>query len=122
MELPAKNSLHPLNIAKLLEDHKGEDTVVLNLKDLCSWTDYFVITTVRSQTHMRGLLKHLDSYFNEHSIVQLNKRKNVFNAGWILIDCGNFVVHLMETEQREFYELEKLWFKGKEIYHSSISS
>jgi ribosome-associated protein len=111
-----------IEIARLLDEHKAEDTVVLDLKELCSFSDFFIITTVRSQAHLRGLLMNLNDYLNKHNIESLNSSKNRTAAdtqSWLLIDCGSFIIHLMEKEAREFYELEKLWFKSEVLYQSS---
>jgi ribosome-associated protein len=122
MELHVKNEKHVLQIGNLIDAHKGEDTIILYVGDICSWTDFFIITTVRSDAHLRGLLRYLSEYFKKNNITPINLRKNIDEKGWVLIDCGDFIIHLMENEQRVFYELERLWFKGKVIYHSSRSS
>jgi ribosome-associated protein len=120
MENPVNNKDIAVKIGKLLTEHKCENTIVLSIGDICSWTDYFVITTVRSHAHLRGLLKYLDEFFHTHDIVQINHRKNIKETGWILLDCGNYIIHLMEKEQREFYELERLWFKGTKLYSDNL--
>lgn len=112
MEDTVKNN-YVKGIIQLLEDHKGIDTVVIDVKEDCSWADYFIITTVRSQTHLSGLINHLNLFFKENHIVPINKHKEVKDQGWVLLDCGDIIIHLMEKELREFYELEKLWFKSK---------
>ncbi len=122
MEGIAENRELVINLAKLIDDHKGEGTVVLDLKGLNSWTDYFVITTVKSQAHQAGLIKAMIGFLDENKIETLNPYKSPTDFGWALIDCGFFVVHLMSKEKREFYELEKFWFKSEVIYQSSKSS
>ena len=111
-----------LEVAGMLSDHRGEDVVVIHVGEVSSWTDFFVICTVRSATHLRGLLRALEELFRARQIEPLNGGKHLRQEeGWVLIDCGAFVVHLMDSERREFYELEKLWFKGKTIYSSKSS-
>jgi ribosome-associated protein len=109
-------------VARLLEDHKGEDTVLLDLRAATTLTDYFVITTARSSAHLSGLLKELSRYFAAAGIHPLNRHKRISDRGWLLVDCGDFVIHLMEKEQREFYSLERLWFRAERIPYSSKSS
>jgi ribosome-associated protein len=109
-------------VARFLEDHKGEDTVVLDLTGVSSLTDYFVITTARSSAHLTGLLKELSRLFSAMGIRPLNSHKRVSVKGWLLVDCGDFVIHLMEKEQRQFYELERLWFKAERVSYSLKSS
>jgi ribosome-associated protein len=108
--------------ARLLEDHKGEDTVILDLRQVSSLTDYFVITTARSSAHMAGLLKELSRFFTEMGVRPINSHKKVSGKGWLLLDCGDFVVHVMEKEERQFYELERLWFRAERVSYSSKSS
>ncbi|MBN2739121.1 MAG: ribosome silencing factor [Spirochaetales bacterium] len=110
-----------IDLAKLLEEHKAEKVIVLYVGENSSWTDFFIIATPRSRAHLQGLIRHLQDFFSAQKIQPLHSRKSGSEAGWILIDCGYFIVHLMEEEQREFYELEKLWFKCPEIYSSRSS-
>ncbi len=122
MEGIAENKGIALEIADLLDKHLGEDTIVLELGEASSWADYFIITTVRSNTHLSGLIKNLHLFFKEKKIVPLNSYRNIDFKGWALIDLGAIVVHLMDREKRDFYQLEKLWFKSEVLYHSSKSS
>jgi ribosome-associated protein len=109
-------------VARMLEDHKGEDTVLLDLAGVSSVADYFVITTARSSAHLSGLLKELSRFFPDSGMRPLNRHKGIGGKGWLLIDCGDIVIHLMEKEERGFYELERLWFKAERIPYSSKSS
>lgn len=117
-----KTKEHVIEIATLLDDHKGLDTVALYIGDQSSFTDYFIITTVTSHAHLKGLYRELRIYLQENGIVPLHKTKGFNEENWVLIDCGNFVIHLMDSEMREFYELERLWFAGEKVFQSSKSS
>ncbi len=122
MEASVKNSDDIARIAKFLEEHKCVETVALDVRETCGWTDYFIITTVRSQAHLTSLVGHLGRFLKEMSLPARNGKRGKDEKGWILLDCGDIVVHLMEKEQREFYELERLWFKATPVYLSSRSS
>lgn len=122
MEDTANNRQQIIEIAELLEEHMAEDTLALDVREMSSWTDYFIICTVRSQTHLRGLLNRLREFFHSRSVKIPIGRKSIKDQSWVLIDCGNLVIHLMEKDKREFYELEKLWFKSEKVYQSSNSS
>lgn len=117
----ARNSV--LEIARLLEDHRGEDVVALSVGQVLGWTDYFVICTVRSSAHLKGLLRALSEYFSAAQIQPLraSRKLPLRDEGWVLVDCGDFVVHLMDREHRAFYELEKLWFNSEPLYPSKSS-
>jgi ribosome-associated protein len=111
-----------MEIARLIEDHRGEDVTALYIGEMSSFTDFFIIATVRSGAHLKGLLRSLYEYFAQHGVEPLNRRKTPNpELGWILVDCGPFVIHLMDREHRSFYELEKLWFKNEVIYSSKSS-
>lgn len=120
--MQSRNEQKVLEIAKLLEEHKTENTIVLNIGEHSSFTDYFIITTVRSQAHLKGLVDRILRYLKDNKIKLFHGIKKYENAGWLLLDCGYFVIHLFENEMRDFYDLEKLWFKSKLMYQSSKSS
>ena len=105
-----------IEIAKLMEDGKGKNVVLLNISELNSWTDYFVIVTVTSSTHWQGLYKQVKDYIKDNDLeIHLTNRKSPDGDDWNLIDLGSIVVHLMSESARSFYDLEKLWHAGKTI-------
>lgn len=103
-----------LELAQLLEDGKGRDVKVIDVSQLNSWTDYFVITTITSSAHWQGLYKQVKDYVKANDLqLHLTNRKSPDGDDWNLIDIGPIVVHLMSETAREFYDLEKLWYAGK---------
>ena len=105
-----------IEIAKLMEDGKGKNVVLLNISELNSWTDYFVIVTVNSSAHWQGLAKQIKDYVKENEMqIHVTHNKAASGDDWNLIDIGPVVVHLMSADAREFYELEKLWHNGKKL-------
>lgn len=103
-----------LEIAQLLKDGKGEAVTVIDVSELNSWTDFFVIATIHSSAHLQGLAKQVKDYVKENKML-LHQTHNKLSDGdnWNLLDIGPVVVHLMSKEARDFYELEKLWHSGK---------
>lgn len=102
-----------LEIAQLMEDGKGQNVKVLDISELNSWTDYFVIVTITSGAHWQGLYKTIKDYVKENDMqIHLTNQKTFQGDDWNLIDIGTVVVHLMSQEARDFYELEKLWHAG----------
>lgn len=95
-------------IRDFLEEHSCRDTVVQPLEN-CSFTDCFVIGTVTSTGHLKGVVHQLWDKLNELGLQVNNRHKTPGEDGWELIDCGDIVIHLMSAELREFYSLEKLW-------------
>lgn len=105
-----------LEAAELLDDHKGRDTVAIDVRGASSITDYLVITTVTSNMQMRGLLERLAEHCDRNQVVPRNSHKRPDDSGWVLLDCDFVVFHLMTREMRGFYELERLWFAGETVY------
>ncbi|WP_043923075.1 ribosome silencing factor [Leadbettera azotonutricia] len=119
--LPETESM-ALELGKLLEDHKGSDIVVLDMRSLNFWTDFFVIASVTSSAHLSGLERHIKDYSRNKGIEPRRSRKPDIEDEWCLIDLGNLVVHLMTSRSRSFYELERLWSSAPVIYSSKSSS
>ena len=98
------------DLGGLLQDHKGADVLVLDIRQINDWTDFFVIATAASNTHLDGLERHVKEFCSERNIEILRKsRRPAAEDGWRLIDLGRAVVHLMSAQARDFYELERLW-------------
>jgi len=116
------NSALLVELAEMIELHRGIDTTVLDIRSQSSWTDYFVIATASSDVHMRGLYRRILAFLDERNVRPRSRRKRVSENAWLLVDCGGFVVHIMSEHAREFYELERLWFEGTVLFHSSKSS
>jgi ribosome-associated protein len=105
-----------LEIAQIAQDMKGDEVTVIDVSQLSSWTDYFVIVTVNSSTHWKGIYKAIKDYVKENGLeIYLTNSKNSQGDDWNLVDIGPIVVHLMTKEARTFYDLEKLWHGGEKI-------
>ena len=99
-------------LASLLADHNGGDVVVLDVSTQAGWTDYFVIATATSSTHLRGLARIIDEEAAKHGLKRLNRASLADDDEWLLVDMGDIVAHVMTERARSFYELEKLWFQS----------
>jgi len=97
-------------IGELLENHKGGDVVIMDVRQMLDWTDYFIIATAASSAHMDGMERHIKEFCDERKIDILRKsRKPSSEDEWRLIDLGAVIIHLFSKETRDFYELERLW-------------
>lgn len=99
--------------AQELANSKGENTVVLDVREMIDWTDYFIITTATSSVHLKGLLRISEEITAAHGAHCARKPSLDEDNEWYLIDYGNFVVHIMSAAAREFYDIEALWYKAK---------
>ena len=95
-------------IEKYLRDHNCQDVVTVDLGS-CSFAEAFVIGTVTSVGHLKGVVHQIWTELNNLGLSVNNRHKTPGDDGWELIDCGDIVIHLMSPELREFYSLEKLW-------------
>ena len=102
-----------MGLARVLAEHKGGDVAVLDLGPCQAWTDFFVLATASSVTHLRGLARAADEWAHEVKVSMRNTPRIADDEGWVLLDLGDVVVHLMTAESRTFYELEKLWFQAE---------
>lgn len=101
-------------IVMTLQEKKGSDIIVLEVKDLTLITDYFVIATGNSRVQVQALARHVEDKLEEQHIKPF-RVEGFQQAQWILLDYGAIVVHLFLPEQREYYNLERLWGDAKVI-------
>jgi ribosome-associated protein len=102
-----------LALASLLANHNGGDVVVLDVAAQAGWADHFVIATATSSAHLRGLVRFIDDEAARLGLQRLGKRSSLADDDeWLLVDFGDIVVHVMTSNARDFYELEKLWFQS----------
>lgn len=105
-----------LELARLMEDGKGKNVNVIDVSQLNSWTDYFILVTVNSSAHWQGLYKDVKDYIKGADLeIHTTHKKSPGGDDWNLIDLGPIVIHLMSEDARNFYDLEKLWHAGKTL-------
>ena len=93
---------------EVLADRKAVDALVLDLRGLSGATDYFIIVSGTSDTHVRGMAEHLLEALNPRG-VRPHHVEGLAQGRWVLLDYVDFVVHVFHPELREFYQLERLW-------------
>jgi ribosome-associated protein len=104
----------PRLAADAIADKKGLDVVVLDVARLIQITDYFVIATGTSRPHVQSLADNVEEKLKNAGQAPLREEGRP-EAEWVLLDYGDFVVHLFQTEQREFYGLERLWRDAPQV-------
>lgn len=104
-----------LALAGRLAEHRAGDALILDLSRQAGWTDWFVIATGTSVTHLRGLARQVQDFAAERSLPARGGSRIDDEEEWVLVDLGDIVVHLMSARARAFYELEKLWFQAEAI-------
>ncbi len=95
-------------VIRALTEHKANDLVVLDLRQLSDATDYFVIASGSSDTHVRALAEHVLAACDREGR-RPHHIEGLAGGRWVLIDFVDFVVHVFHPSLREFYQLERLW-------------
>ena len=116
------NSDFPLSlkvVVSSLRNRLAEDIKVLYVRDISTVTDYFVIATGTSNPHLHALSEDVDISRKEARIKMTKKGGNA-QSGWMVLDFGEVIVHVMNPELREFYALEQLWSDAKTLDPDSI--
>lgn len=93
-------------------DKKAQDAVVLELGEICSFTDHFLICTGTSTRHNQTIAEHVEETLKRQGVRPLHVEGHT-EGEWILMDYVDFVVHIFTARAREFYDLERLWRSGK---------
>jgi ribosome-associated protein len=95
-------------------DTKAEDLVILDVRGLTTFTDYFLIMNGRSTRHVQSLAEAIEAKFRSKRI-KTSSAEGLREGMWVLLDFDNVVVHIFYHEQRKFYDLEGLWSEGKRV-------
>jgi ribosome-associated protein len=91
-----------------LDDGKGKDIKVIDVRDKTNVTDYMVIASGTSDRHVVSLADRVVERIKENHLMPLGVEGQ--NTGeWVLVDLGDAIIHVMKPQTREFYQLEKLW-------------
>ena len=97
-----------------LEDKKAEDITVIDISEVSSIADYFIIANGSNVNQLAAMQDAVDEVFYKSGIHAKQVEGNN-NSTWILIDYNDVIVHLFDKEDRLFYDLERIWKDGKII-------
>ena len=103
-----------LKAAEILSSKKAIDLKILEIKDLTSICDYFVICSGTSTPHIKALCDETAEKLTETCGIT-PRNEGYGAANWLLMDYGNVVIHIFNKENREFYGLERLWADAPEL-------
>ena len=99
---------HLREAVRAAQDHKALDLDVLNLKGICSFTDFFLIGSGTSTRHTQAISDAIHEKLKKSGISPAHV-EGYSRGEWILLDYLNFVVHIFVERARHFYDLERLW-------------
>lgn len=98
--------------AKALDEKKGREIAAVEITDLTTLADYFVIATGTSNTQINALCGAVEKALKEQAGEAPLRREGYRDGTWVLLDYGCLAVHVFSQEAREFYDLERLWQDG----------
>ncbi|TJX14814.1 ribosome silencing factor [Tissierella creatinini] len=96
-------------IEKAIEDKKGIDLQVLDISKMTSIADYFVIVSGNSSSQVTSIADEVEDKMSLAGFEPLSSKEGYNSARWILIDYEDVIVHVFHKDEREFYNLERLW-------------
>jgi ribosome-associated protein len=98
---------------EVLSDNKAEDIMVLDLRELTTLADFFVVCNGLSEVHVKSLSRDVISTVQDETGQKPWRKEGVEARRWIVLDYVNVVVHIFKPETREHYSLEKMWSDAK---------
>lgn len=106
-------------VTTALEDKKAEDIQLIDISEVSSVADYFVITNGTNTSQIQALADSVEEKLNLNGI-HARSIEGYNAANWILMDYNDFLVHIFDKESRGFYDLERMWRDGTVIDIKSI--
>ncbi|EOB0959907.1 ribosome silencing factor [Staphylococcus aureus] len=91
-----------------IDNKKGEDTISLEMKGISDMTDYFVVTHGNNERQVQAIARAVKEVANEQNI-EVKRMEGYNEARWILIDLADVVVHVFHKDERNYYNIEKLY-------------
>ena len=94
---------------ELADNKKAEDITVLDVRELSSVTDYFVIASGTSEPHLRAIVDEITDRLREECDLRPKAIDGTFRGAWVVLDFFDVIVHVMRADMRQRYDLETLW-------------
>lgn len=108
--------------AAILIDRKANDVVLLSLKGVSDMTDYFLIASGTSDTHVRALGNAVLEDMKKDAGQMANHSEGLEQGRWVLLDYVDFVVHVFHPTLRNFYQIERLWADAQVVPITAAAS
>jgi ribosome-associated protein len=108
--------IEPIELARLIvdliADKKGEDIVLLDIRERTLIADYFVICSASSERQIKAIVEGIGSAMKQSHGIMTRRVEGIPSNGWVLVDYGDVIVHVFSPERRGFYDLETLWYEA----------
>lgn len=96
------------HIVDLAKDKKGEQIVLMNISEIASFTDFFVVVSASSNVQIKAIADHIEDELRKEG-VRVNHKEGYQYQNWILLDYIDVIVHILKKDLREHYGIERLW-------------
>ena len=106
-------------IIDALQDKKAEDIRVIDISNVSVIADYFIIASGGSPSQINALVDSVEEKLAELNVKPVNI-EGIQNASWVLMDYGDIIIHIFSKNDREFYNLERIWADCKEVDVDSL--
>jgi ribosome-associated protein len=100
--------------AKALDDKFGQDIVVLDISEISPLADFFIIATGSNPNQLKAMCDAAEEALFKNG-QKLNHSEGLQSGNWVLLDFGNIIVHIFDKENRDFYNLERIWGDAKPV-------
>lgn len=96
-------------------EKKAFNVVALDLREIASFAEFFVIVSGANQRQVQAISDEINEQLKEQLKTRPIRIEGYSGAEWVLLDYGDFIVHIFEEKSREFYDLERLWRDAKKV-------
>ncbi len=98
-------------VVEAAADKQASDIVLLDMRQVCSFADYFVILSGESERQLDAIQQAIEEVVKGEGIA-IHHREGDASSGWMLLDLGDIIVHIFAPFEREYYQIENLWEKA----------
>lgn len=97
------------------EEKKAVETILLDLREITSFTEFFLIAGGTNQRHVQAISDEITTQLKKQKKLRPIRIEGFAKADWILLDYGDFVAHIFNEKSRTFYDLERLWRDARQV-------
>ena len=115
MVVKGASNLEAIEVARQVveaaSNKQAQDIILLDIRQVCSFADYFVICTADSSRQIEAIADEIKEQLKKCDLAPYRTQGST-DSGWVLLDLGNVIVHIFSPDQREYYKLDELWQEG----------
>jgi ribosome-associated protein len=100
---------------RCVAEKKGMDIRVLDLRQIASFTEFFVVASGANQRQVQAIADEITEQLKKQLNSRPNRIEGYTSGEWVLLDFGDFIVHIFDKDAREFYDLERLWRDAQKV-------